>query len=175
MSEINFSELGYAEIQSLIKKLNSEKNKIAVEISRLNNTRDDLNRNRLYDISKEIENDDIPKEESKLRKVENQLFEINKYIEGISAKTEKIKKDDDVELTDAEAQYIIDEYSGLVDQYLKEKKYDQDRITELGDPKDEDGYNQLREAYGDLKDDEEKLMECTKVLNYAQCYLPKTI
>ncbi len=172
MSEINISELSYSEIQELLKKLNNEKVEILASIKSFQKTMTEQYSNRNFDIYNEIKNDDIPKEERKLSNVENQLFEINKYIVSIKEKTGLILQDADVELSEAEVQYIIDEYSPLADQYLNEKNYDQERVNEIGNPKDDDEYDQLREAYGDLKYNEEQFEKCAKILNYAQCYLP---
>ena len=161
------------------------------DLVELNNKIEELNKNiRNYQCEIDYQNDPkvhyydkknnmdeydeaVRKIEPAKRDVEQLLARVPKLNDLIYSTVIKyILNDLEPELSADDVQRIIDEYSPLVDQYLKEKNFDQERITELGDPKDEDGYDELREAYGDLKDDEEKLMECTKILNYAQCYLP---
>ena len=81
-----------------------------------------------------------------------------------------ILADEEPELTEEEANYLIEKYTPLVDEAAKEKNDDQDNYNSMQyeDLTDEDKLLEFNTYASDLKDSEEKFNKYSKILYYAE-------
>ena len=173
---INFDELGYAKFISLYEQLKEEKKRIQLDINTMQTTCLNQKRNGNYDIAKELENEDIPQKQGELTKVEDQLAEFDEYFASLDTKTRMIIKtqmivrDIDVELTDSEAQFLVDEYTSIVDENEKIYKDEAERYASYANHslKIDEEINKYNDIQNDYEDAEKKYNDSLKVLNFAQ-------
>ena len=146
-NSLNLSEFSYAEINDMQAKLITEKKNLEKRIAELEQL-SKVNYNMgNYDMRKEIDNEDIPEVEGKLSEVNDKLKQINAYYANLYTKAEMLAKDIEIELTEKEANAIIDMYSVLKSE--SEKKYHDvlDDIVEHGEDNNYDFDDELEEMH----------------------------
>lgn len=168
------SNLSYAEIIEYKQKLETEKEELQQDIIDSEEAIKDCEKRGDYSSRSDFRQD-IYNDNEQIGRIEFKLKEINAYMANIYVKAEMLSKNINIELTEAEANTIIDMYSSLKEKYIDEINYSKESIENHGNSNNYEFDDELEELYDDLKFSQEQFDKYELIINKASNELTKKL
>lgn len=171
---IELSNLSYEEILRLKNQLELEKKGFEEDIVSSEEAIKDCEKRGDYSSRNDLRHD-ILYDNDQIGKIDFRLKQINEFLANIYTKAEMLARDIEVELTEQEANFIIDLFSPLKEnkeQHIKDAK---EAIEEYGGANNYEFDDELEELYADLKYEQDQFEKYEKIVNKATNSLTKRL
>lgn len=168
------SELSYEEILKLKNQLELQKSDFEEDIVDSEEAIKECEKRGDYSSRNDFRQD-IRYDNEQISKINLRLKQINEFLANIYTKAEMLARDIEVELTEYEANFIIDLFSPFKEDKAEQIKDIKESIEEHGGANNFEFDDELEELYADLKFEQDQFEKYEKIVNKATNALTKRL